>query len=173
MSWCINNISVHLHIWGWIEMFFRTRWLCVNRECKGVMSLVCFAADALDISDVTLINPDPVVSSAISPSLLCVSSDWTTSGTSSLSLGHESPEAHNLRAELDRSRHAAAKVTWMSRNHTFGVFYCHVKNSNGSKIYTYKMLSEGKKGEINWPKNTTKQMKIVKGLLVYEVTYKL
>ncbi|XP_056600994.1 tyrosine-protein kinase receptor Tie-2 isoform X2 [Triplophysa dalaica] len=101
-----------------------------------------FTADALDISDVTLINPDPVVSSAISPSLLCVSSDWTTSGTSSLSLGHESPEAHNLRAELDRSRHAAAKVTWMSRNHTFGVFYCHVKNSNGSKIYTYKMLSE-------------------------------
>lgn len=116
------------------------------KRLTAIMSLVCFAASALDISDVTLINPDPVVSSAISPSLLCVSSDWTTSGTTFLSLGHESPDhkAHNLRTEKDKSRHAAAKVTWMSRNHTFGVFYCHIKNSNGSKIYTYKMLSEGK-----------------------------
>lgn len=99
---------------------------------------------ALDISDVTLINPDPVVSSADSPSLICVSSDWTISGTSSLSLGHESRdhETHILSAEPDESYHAAAKVTWMSRNNTFGEFYCHIKNSNGSKIYTYKMLNE-------------------------------
>ncbi|XP_067295907.1 angiopoietin-1 receptor [Pseudorasbora parva] len=101
-------------------------------------------ARALDISDVTLINPDPVVSSANLPSLLCVSSDWTGSGTSSLSLGHEFPDldAHVLSSEPERSRHSAAKVTWMSRNHTFGAFYCQVKNSNGSKIYTYKMLHE-------------------------------
>ncbi|XP_051523231.1 tyrosine-protein kinase receptor Tie-2 [Myxocyprinus asiaticus] len=100
--------------------------------------------DALHISDVTLINPDPVVSSANSPSLVCVSSDWTSSGTGSLSLGHECPdhEAHILNAETDRSRQSAAKVTWMSRNHTFGTFFCQVKNSNGSKIYTYKMLNE-------------------------------
>ncbi|XP_077091618.1 angiopoietin-1 receptor [Siphateles boraxobius] len=99
---------------------------------------------ALDISDVSLINPDPVVSSANLPSLLCVSSDWTGSGSSSLSLGHEYPDvdAHVLSTEPDRSRHSAAKVTWISRNHTFGAFYCQVKNSNGSKIYTYKMLHE-------------------------------
>ncbi|XP_073706858.1 angiopoietin-1 receptor-like [Garra rufa] len=98
----------------------------------------------LDISDVTLINPDPVVSSLNSPSLQCVSSDWTASGTGSLSLGHEYPdqEAHILSAEPDRSYHSAAKVTWMSRNHTFGAFYCQVKNANRSKIYTYKMLHE-------------------------------
>ncbi|KAK2910774.1 hypothetical protein Q8A67_002907 [Cirrhinus molitorella] len=98
----------------------------------------------LDISDVTLINPNPVVSSVNSPSLLCVSSDWTVSGTGSLSLGHEYPdkEAHILSTEPDRSHHSAAKVTWMSRNHTFGAFYCQVKNANRSKIYTYKMLHE-------------------------------
>ncbi|KAK9975468.1 hypothetical protein ABG768_023507 [Culter alburnus] len=99
---------------------------------------------ALDISDVTLINPDPVVSSANLPSLLCVSSDWTGSGTSLLSLGHEYPDPnpHVLSTEPDRSHHSTAKVTWTSRNHTFGAFYCRVKNSNGSKIYTYKMLHE-------------------------------
>ncbi|XP_016300379.1 tyrosine-protein kinase receptor Tie-2-like [Sinocyclocheilus anshuiensis] len=99
---------------------------------------------ALDISDVTLINPDPVMSSGYSPSLRCVSSDWTVSGTGSLSLGHEYPdqEAHVLSTEPDRSHHSAAKVTWMSRNHTFGAFYCQLKNSSRSKIYTYKMLHE-------------------------------
>uniref|UniRef100_A0A8C1DRL3 receptor protein-tyrosine kinase n=1 Tax=Cyprinus carpio carpio TaxID=630221 RepID=A0A8C1DRL3_CYPCA len=99
---------------------------------------------ALDVSDVTLINPDPIVSSVNSPSLLCVSSDWTVSGTGSLSLGHGYPdqEAHVLSAKPDRSYHSAAKVTWMSRNHTFGAFYCQLKNSNRSKIYTYKMLHE-------------------------------
>ncbi|XP_016339988.1 tyrosine-protein kinase receptor Tie-2-like [Sinocyclocheilus anshuiensis] len=99
---------------------------------------------ALDISDVTLINPDPVVSSVNLPSLRCVSSDWTVSGTGSLSLGHEYPdqEAHVLSTEPDRSHHSAAKITWMSRNHTFGAFYCQLKNSSRSKIYTYKMLHE-------------------------------
>ncbi|XP_039517515.1 tyrosine-protein kinase receptor Tie-2 [Pimephales promelas] len=104
-----------------------------------------FAGSALDISDVSLINPDPVVSSATLPSLLCVSSDWTGSGgSSSLSLGHDYPDvdAHVLSSEPDPSRHSAAKVTWISRNHTFGAFYCQDKNSNGSKIYTYKMLYE-------------------------------
>ncbi|XP_042579419.1 tyrosine-protein kinase receptor Tie-2-like [Cyprinus carpio] len=102
------------------------------------------AGRALDVSDVTLINPDPIVSSVNSPSLLCVSSDWTVSGTGSLSLGHGYPdqEAHVLSAKPDRSYHSAAKVTWMSRNHTFGAFYCQLKNSNRSKIYTYKMLHE-------------------------------
>lgn len=108
------------------------------------------AGSALDISDVSLINPDPVVSSANLPSLLCVSSDWTASGTSSLSLGHEYPDvdAHVLSTEPDRSRHSAAKVMWISRNHTFGAFYCQVKNSNGSKIYTYKMLHEGSESSL-------------------------
>uniref|UniRef100_A0A8C2BVM0 receptor protein-tyrosine kinase n=1 Tax=Cyprinus carpio TaxID=7962 RepID=A0A8C2BVM0_CYPCA len=105
---------------------------------------VIVAICALDISDVTLINPDPIVSSVNSQSLLCVSSDWTVSGTGSLSLGHEYPdqEAHILSTEPDRSHHSAAKVTWMSHNHTFGGFYCQLKNSNRSKIYTYKMLHE-------------------------------
>ncbi|XP_050965741.1 tyrosine-protein kinase receptor Tie-2 [Labeo rohita] len=98
----------------------------------------------LDISDVTLINPNPVVSSVNLSSLLCVSGDWTVSGTGSLSLGHEYPdqEAHILSAKPDRSYHSAAEVTWTSRNHTFGAFYCQVKNANRSKIYTYKMLHE-------------------------------
>ncbi len=93
----------------------------------------------------TLINPDPVASSVHSPSLLCVSSDWTVSAIGSLSLGHEYPdqEAHVLSAEPDRSHRSAAKVTWTSRNHTFGAFYCQVKNSSRSKIFTYKMLHEG------------------------------
>ncbi|KTF89915.1 hypothetical protein cypCar_00028747 [Cyprinus carpio] len=109
-----------------------------------VMFHVRSAGSALDISDVTLINPDPIVSSVNSQSLLCVSSDWTVSGTGSLSLGHEYPdqEAHILSTEPDRSHHSAAKVTWMSHNHTFGGFYCQLKNSNRSKIYTYKMLHE-------------------------------
>lgn len=107
------------------------------------------AGRALDVSDVTLINPDPVVSSVNSPSLLCVSSDWTVSGTGSLSLGHEHLDykTHVLNAEPDRSYHSAAKVTWMSRNHTLGAFYCQLKNSNRSKVYTYKMLHEGNNTE--------------------------
>ncbi|RXN04605.1 tyrosine- kinase receptor Tie-2-like protein [Labeo rohita] len=109
-----------------------------------VMFLVCSAGSTLDISDVTLINPNPVVSSVNLSSLLCVSGDWTVSGTGSLSLGHEYPdqEAHILSAKPDRSYHSAAEVTWTSRNHTFGAFYCQVKNANRSKIYTYKMLHE-------------------------------
>ncbi|XP_036436631.1 tyrosine-protein kinase receptor Tie-2 isoform X1 [Colossoma macropomum] len=98
---------------------------------------------ALDISDVTLINPDPVVSSA-DASLLCVSSDWTSPGTSSLSLGREYP-AHQqgpLPSKVDTPYRSAAKVTWKTRNDIFGAFFCQPKNSDDNKVYTYKMLNE-------------------------------
>ncbi|XP_066515046.1 angiopoietin-1 receptor [Hoplias malabaricus] len=97
---------------------------------------------AVDISDITLINPDPVVSSA-DASLLCVSSDWTSSG-SSLILGREYPlpQQELLTSGADKRHRSVAKVTWKSRSDSFGAFFCQAKNSDGRKIYTYKMLNE-------------------------------
>ncbi|TSL28302.1 Tyrosine-protein kinase receptor Tie-2 [Bagarius yarrelli] len=98
---------------------------------------------AMDISDVTLINPDPVVSSA-DASLLCVSSDWTSSGPSSLTLGHEFPlpQQDLLSSTTESTYRSAVKVSWRTRSDIFGAFYCEVKNSDRGKVYTYKMLNE-------------------------------
>lgn len=104
----------------------------------------CVSGSALDISDVTLINPDPVVSSA-DASLLCVSSDWTSSGPASLTLGHEFPlpQQDLLSSTADKSYRSAARVSWRTRRDIFGAFFCKVKNSDSGKVYTYKMHSEG------------------------------
>ncbi|XP_072553243.1 angiopoietin-1 receptor [Salminus brasiliensis] len=98
---------------------------------------------ALDISDITLINPDPVVSSA-DASLQCVSSDWTSPSASSLSLGREFPlpQQEILTPTMDKTHRFAAKVTWRTRHDVFGAFFCQTKNSGSSKVYTYKMLNE-------------------------------
>ncbi|XP_060769413.1 tyrosine-protein kinase receptor Tie-2 isoform X1 [Neoarius graeffei] len=109
-----------------------------------VCLLGCFLkGSALDISDVTLINPDPVVSSA-DASLLCVSSDWTSSGPASLTLGHEFPlpQQDLLSSTADKSYRSAARVSWRTRRDIFGAFFCKVKNSDSGKVYTYKMHSE-------------------------------
>ncbi|XP_030640377.1 angiopoietin-1 receptor isoform X2 [Chanos chanos] len=107
------------------------------------LCLLCwlFTGNALDISDLTLVNPDTVVSS-VDSTLLCVSSDWTSSG--SLRLGHDFPlPGHQiLNAVPDKTYRMAAKFTWNTRSDIFGAFYCRVKNSDSSKIYTYKMLNE-------------------------------
>uniref|UniRef100_A0AAR2IQB9 receptor protein-tyrosine kinase n=1 Tax=Pygocentrus nattereri TaxID=42514 RepID=A0AAR2IQB9_PYGNA len=114
-------------------------------DCSAILTLtvcICVTGSALDISDVTLINPDPVVSSA-DASLLCVSSDWTLPGTSSLSLGRGYP-AHQqgpLPSKVDTPYRSAAKVTWKTRNDIFGAFFCKPKNSDDNKVYTYKMLN--------------------------------
>lgn len=92
----------------------------------------------------TLINPDPVVSSA-DASLLCVSSDWTSSGPASLTLDHEYPLAQKypLSSTADKTYRSASRVSWRTRSDIFGAFFCKVKNSNSGKVYTYKMLNEG------------------------------
>lgn len=91
----------------------------------------------------TLINPDPVVSSA-DASLLCVSNDWMSHGLSSLTLGHEFPlPQQNLLATAESTYRSAARVSWKMRSGIFGAFFCEIKNSDGGKVYTYKMLNEG------------------------------
>ncbi|XP_062844515.1 angiopoietin-1 receptor [Trichomycterus rosablanca] len=97
---------------------------------------------ALDISDLTLINPDPVVSSA-DASLLCVSGDWTSSGpTSSLRLGREFPvpQQELPGTTADITHRSATKVSWKNRVDIFGAFFCQAKD--GGKVYTYKILNE-------------------------------
>ncbi|XP_076867475.1 angiopoietin-1 receptor isoform X2 [Brachyhypopomus gauderio] len=103
----------------------------------------CLSGSALDLSDMTLINPEPVVSAA-DASLLCVSSDWTSSGVASLSLGRDFPlqQREILSMAADKVHRSAAKVTWRTRSEIFGAFFCQAKNSNSSKIYTYKILNE-------------------------------
>ncbi|KAI5089137.1 tyrosine-protein kinase receptor Tie-2 precursor [Silurus meridionalis] len=98
---------------------------------------------AVDISDVTLINPDPVVSSA-DASLQCVSNDWTSSGPASLALGHgfPLPQQTLLSSTADKTYRSAARFSWRTRSDIFGAFFCKVKNSNNGNVYTYKMLNE-------------------------------
>uniref|UniRef100_A0A4W4HBH0 receptor protein-tyrosine kinase n=1 Tax=Electrophorus electricus TaxID=8005 RepID=A0A4W4HBH0_ELEEL len=104
---------------------------------------MCTAGCALDLSDVTLINPEPVVSAA-DTSLLCVSSDWTYPGSTSLSLGREFPlpQPEILSTAADEVHRSAAKVTWKTRSEIYGAFFCQAKNSSGSKVYTYKIPHE-------------------------------
>ncbi|XP_049319309.1 tyrosine-protein kinase receptor Tie-2 isoform X1 [Astyanax mexicanus] len=98
---------------------------------------------ALDISDLTLINPDPVVSSG-DASLYCVSSDWTPTSSSSLSLGRDFPrsEPEIPTPTVDKTYRSSTKVTWRTRHNVFGAFFCQTKNSGSGKVYTYKMLNE-------------------------------
>ncbi|XP_027000255.2 tyrosine-protein kinase receptor Tie-2 [Tachysurus fulvidraco] len=118
-----------------------------NMPQPPVLVTVCllgclFTGGALDISDVTLINPDPIMSSA-DASLLCVSSDWASSGPSSLALDHEFslPQQH-LVSTAESTYRSATRASWKIRSGIFGAFYCEIKNSNSGKVYTYKMLSE-------------------------------
>uniref|UniRef100_A0AAY4A4P1 receptor protein-tyrosine kinase n=1 Tax=Denticeps clupeoides TaxID=299321 RepID=A0AAY4A4P1_9TELE len=101
------------------------------------------SGSALDLADVTLVNPDPVVMSPDS-SLLCVSSDWTSSG--SLSVGRDFPSAFSHLTSLstipDKTYRSASKMAWRDRNNAFGSFYCRTRSLDSSKIYTFKMLKE-------------------------------
>nr|AAI63579.1 Endothelium-specific receptor tyrosine kinase 2 [Danio rerio] len=124
--------------------------MCLLDSCTALLLLGCWmSGSAVRISDVTLVNPDPVVSPLTAPSLLCVSSDWS-SGGSVLALGQEFPRPQGSVLALGqefphtepRPHPAAATVTWSSRSHAFGAFYCQIRNSTGRKIYTYKMLQE-------------------------------
>uniref|UniRef100_A0A673ZGX2 receptor protein-tyrosine kinase n=1 Tax=Salmo trutta TaxID=8032 RepID=A0A673ZGX2_SALTR len=84
------------------------------------------SGDALDIADLTLVNPDPMVTSSDS-SLHCVSSDWTS------------------RQDIvtpDTAYHHASKIEWKTRSDIFGEFYCRARKSDKNQIYTYKMLNE-------------------------------
>ncbi|KAJ8402082.1 hypothetical protein AAFF_G00373170 [Aldrovandia affinis] len=110
-----------------------------------VLYLVCclLSGDVLDIADLTLVNPEPVVTSSES-SLHCVSSDWKASDA--LSMGWDFPVTHqqNLQVIPDKDYRAASKSTWKTRNvDIFGAFYCRIKNAESmGKVYTFRMLSE-------------------------------
>ncbi|XP_045550061.1 tyrosine-protein kinase receptor Tie-2 [Salmo salar] len=106
--------------------------------------------DALDIADLTLVNPDPMVTSSDS-SLHCVSSDWTSrpdsttsSSSSILGMGRDFPLTHPQRLPVgpDTAYHHASKIEWKTRSDIFGEFYCRARKSDTNQIYTYKMLNE-------------------------------
>ncbi|KAK6322894.1 hypothetical protein J4Q44_G00076860 [Coregonus suidteri] len=106
--------------------------------------------DALDIADLTLVNPDPMVTSSDS-SLHCVSSDWTSrqdsaasSSSSTLGMGRDFPLTHpqSLPVSPDTAYHHASKIEWKTRSDIFGEFYCRARKSDKNQIYTYKMLNE-------------------------------
>uniref|UniRef100_A0A673Z617 receptor protein-tyrosine kinase n=1 Tax=Salmo trutta TaxID=8032 RepID=A0A673Z617_SALTR len=103
---------------------------------------VCLSVlgDALDIADLTLVNPDPMVTSSDS-SLHCVSSDWTSRPDS---MGRDFPLTHPQRLPVgpDTAYHHASKIEWKTRSDIFGEFYCRAKKSDTNQIYTYKMLNE-------------------------------
>uniref|UniRef100_A0AAZ3PJ56 receptor protein-tyrosine kinase n=1 Tax=Oncorhynchus tshawytscha TaxID=74940 RepID=A0AAZ3PJ56_ONCTS len=108
------------------------------------------SGDALDIADLTLVNPDPMVTSSDS-SLHCVSSDWTSrqdivtsSSSSTLGMGRDFPLTHpqSLPVSPDTAYHHASKIEWKTRSDIFGEFYCRARKSDKNQIYTYKMLNE-------------------------------
>uniref|UniRef100_A0A8B9KBM8 receptor protein-tyrosine kinase n=1 Tax=Astyanax mexicanus TaxID=7994 RepID=A0A8B9KBM8_ASTMX len=117
--------------------------LCFLECTQYLMCYICVTGSALDISDLTLINPDPVVSSG-DASLYCVSSDWTPTSSSSLSLGRDFPrsEPEIPTPTVDKTYRSSTKVTWRTRHNVFGAFFCQTKNSGSGKVYTYKMLNE-------------------------------
>ncbi|KAI1904886.1 hypothetical protein AGOR_G00010280 [Albula goreensis] len=110
-----------------------------------VLHLVCclFAGNALEISELTLVNPEPVVTSSES-SLHCISSDWKTSDM--LSMGHDYPptQQQNLQVIQDTDYRVALKLVWKTRNvDIFGAFYCRIKLADSmEKVYTFRMLNE-------------------------------
>ncbi|KAL2100137.1 hypothetical protein ACEWY4_004531 [Coilia grayii] len=113
--------------------------------CLCVLAPRLPTGSASDIADLTLINPDPVVTS-VNSSLLCVSSDWTS--TSSLSVNQDTlpmhPSPPTLTNVPDSRYRAATRIAWTNRNGIFGSYYCRLKSSGDSagRIYTYKMLNE-------------------------------
>ncbi|KAJ8007478.1 hypothetical protein DPEC_G00117920 [Dallia pectoralis] len=104
--------------------------------------------DALDVADLTLVNPDPMVTSSDS-SLHCVSSDWTSrqSGSASRSIlvmGRSYPltPPKNLTVSPDPIYHHASKFQWTTRSDIYGEFFCRARKGDPRQIYTYKMLNE-------------------------------
>ncbi|GAA6089014.1 tyrosine-protein kinase receptor Tie-2 [Tachysurus ichikawai] len=81
--------------------------------------------------------------SSADASLLCVSSDWASSGPSSLALDHEFPlPQQHLVSTAESTYRSATRASWKIRSGIFGAFYCEIKNSDSGKVYTYKMLNE-------------------------------
>ncbi|XP_034146031.1 tyrosine-protein kinase receptor Tie-2 [Esox lucius] len=104
--------------------------------------------EALDVGDLTLVNPDPMVTSSDS-SLHCVSSDWTTrqdgspsSSTLVMGRSYPLPYPQNQAVSPDTVYHHASKLQWKTRSDMFGEFYCRASKGDPSQIYTYKMLNE-------------------------------
>ncbi|XP_067114605.1 angiopoietin-1 receptor [Osmerus mordax] len=95
----------------------------------------------VNLADLTLVNPDPLVTSADS-SLHCVSSDWTP--RTAPGMGRDFPFTHPqiMPVTRDTAYHAASMITWRTRSDIFGEFYCRSRNADRGKIYTYKMLNE-------------------------------
>ncbi|CAB1319164.1 unnamed protein product [Coregonus sp. 'balchen'] len=131
---------------------YRWRIMCYQLYSTVSLCLVYWSSpgDALDIADLTLVNPDPMVTSSDS-SLHCVSSDWTSrqdsdasSFSSTLGMGRDFPLTHpqSLPVSPDTAYHHASKMEWKTRSDVFGEFYCRAKNSDTNQIYTYKMLNE-------------------------------
>ncbi|XP_048874691.1 tyrosine-protein kinase receptor Tie-2 isoform X1 [Brienomyrus brachyistius] len=107
----------------------------------SVLSCVLLG-DALDIADLTLINPDTIITSPES-SLHCVSSDWKAPGSISIGPEFSVPDQQTLKVVQDTTYQAASKITWETQNIGFGAFYCRVKNVDPiEKVYTLKMSNE-------------------------------
>ncbi|KAJ8260506.1 hypothetical protein COCON_G00162290 [Conger conger] len=112
-----------------------------------LLHLACclLSGDALDLADLTLVNPEAVVTGSES-SLHCVSSDWKAPVT--LGMGREFPAwevtPQTLQVVPDKDYRVASKITWKTRNvDVFGAFYCRVRNSDSTgKVYTFRMLNE-------------------------------
>ncbi|XP_038826891.1 tyrosine-protein kinase receptor Tie-2-like [Salvelinus namaycush] len=131
---------------------YRCRIMCYQIYSTVTLCLVYWFSpgDALDIADLTLVNPDPMVTSSDS-SLHCVSSDWTSrqdsstsSSSSILGMGRDYPLNHpqSLPVRPDTAYPHASKIEWKTRSDIFGEFYCRAKKSDSNQIYTYKMLNE-------------------------------
>ncbi|KAL0963219.1 hypothetical protein UPYG_G00351270 [Umbra pygmaea] len=132
--------SVPAYRWRIMGYLYATLALC----------LICWftTGDTLDIADLTLVNPNPMVTSSGS-SLHCVSSDWTSRQdagpySSSIVMGSGYPLTYtqNLAVIPDIAYHYASKVQWTSRSDIFGEFYCRARKGDTNQIYTYKMLNE-------------------------------
>lgn len=99
--------------------------------------------DALDTADLTLINPDTIITSPES-SLHCVSSDWKAPDAISIGPEFSLPGQQALKVVQDTTYQAASKITWETRNIGFGAFYCRAKSVDRiEKVYTLKMSNEG------------------------------
>ncbi|RXM96186.1 Angiopoietin-1 receptor [Acipenser ruthenus] len=96
------------------------------------------------VMDLTLINPDPIVTNS-EASLLCVNSEWSIPDVPNigrdLALPNQQMSQH---ASHDDSHRFALKVTWQERSSDiFGAFYCGERSKDSSnKVYTVKMLDE-------------------------------
>lgn len=104
------------------------------------------SGNAHAVMDLTLINPDPIVTNS-EASLLCVNSEWSIPDVPNigrdLALPNQQMSQH---ASHDDSHRFALKVTWQERSSDiFGAFYCGERSKDSSnKVYTVKMLDEGK-----------------------------